>query len=187
MRKIIAALFLTFLVVTGPVRAGERLLVPELMGWRVISTHNDQFADVSELIPPSQSEEDWTRRLTVQAFRGGKMDAGEYLDGLIPRTEEVCDSIVAEPIQRTPLAGFEGGRRSIACGRYQGDGKGSYTLFFAIRGHEALYVLARSWRGEAFKPQTGSPVPAQEFADWQALFDGVRICDTADSARPCPR
>jgi hypothetical protein len=186
MRRAALFAFALLLAPPPPARAAERLLVPELRGWQVIATHNDSVADVTELVPGTESAEAWSRRLTVQAYRGTAMTVTEFLDGLVPRTREVCDGFAAGPIVPEAVAGADGGgRRTIACGNYRGDGRGSFTLFYAIRGRAALYVLARAWRGARFAPPA-PPISASELADWNATFDGVRLCDTDDPARPCP-
>lgn len=174
------------LAAAGPVRARERLLVPELPGWTVADTHADPVAEVTELVPSGQTSDTWTRRLTVQAFIGSPMSAGEFLDGLAPHTAEVCEGFLAGPVVPAASPGVEGGRRTITCGKYRGDGRGSVTLFYVLRGKSALFVLARAWRGDPFKPDA-SPVDPAELAEWNALFDGVRLCDTEDPARPCPQ
>ena len=167
-------------------QAGERLLVPELSGWKTLNSAFDRSAEISELIPGLEDSETWTRRLSVHAFRGSPMSAAEFLSGIEPRSDEVCDSILAEPVRPERLGEAPAGRRVVSCGRYKGDGKGSYTLYFAIRGREALYVVARSWRGGPFRPGQ-APVAPTELADWNAHLDGVRLCDTGDPARPCPK
>ncbi len=182
------ALFAVLLAAAPPVRAAERLLVPELPGWKVADTHNDAIADVTELVPGTETADVWTRRLTIQAYRTTAMTATQFLDGLVPRTREVCDGFAAGPVVAAPVAGADGAgaRRTISCGTYRGDGRGSFTLFFAIRGRAALYVLARVWRGAPFQPAV-PPVSASELADWNVTFDGVRLCDSNDPARPCPK
>ena len=182
----VAVLF-ALLAAAPAASAAERLLIPEMPGWKVIETHTDAVADVSELIPANETPDTWTRRFTIQAFRGSTMTAAAFLDGVVARTDEVCDGIAAEPVRSIVVPGAEAARRGIGCSRYKGDGKGSYTLFTAVRGARALYVLSRAWRGEPYHAGVASPVPAAELAEWTATADSIRLCDSDDSARPCPR
>jgi len=186
MRRFVAAFLAVLPFAIGPAVAAERLLVPELSGWKVVDSHTDGVADVTELIPAGESAETWSRRVTVQAFRVSAMGANAFLDGLAARTEEVCDGFAADPIRPLRMPGAEAGRRTIACGRYKGDGKGVYTLFTAVRGANALYVLSRAWRGEPYHPGGTPPVAAAELAEWAAMSDAVRLCNSDDPARPCP-
>ena len=174
------------LATSVPAWSAEQILVPQLPGWKVIDHRDAQGVEVNSLIPSSETDDTWTRRLTVQAYRGSPMTATAFLEGLVERIDEVCDSIGVEPIVADPPGPNEGARRVIACGRYKGDGMGSYTLYYALRGRDALYILARSWRGEPFIPSVTRPVTQAELARWQVTFDAVRLCDAADPNRPCP-
>lgn len=170
----------------NPALAAERILVPQLPGWKTIDSHNDAEIESSSLIPNDETEDTWSRRLTIQAFRNTPMTAVVFLEGLVERIDEVCDGIAAEPLIPGPPGPYETARRIIACGRYRGDGKGSFTLYYALRGKEALYVLARTWRGDPFIPSAVRPVTQAELSRWSATFDAVRLCDSADPGRPCP-
>lgn len=182
---LILALLLT---AAAPAVAGERVLVPDMVGWKVVDNHAEPDIETTDLIPAEEAPDSWTRRLSIQAYRGATMSAEEFLEGLVERTDEVCDGIFAEPVQRSTVDGAPAGRRGIACGRYRGDGKGSYTLFFAIRGTRALYVLAAAARGAPFSPGVGtSPMPETERAEWLGRFGDVHLCNTVDTAHPCPR
>jgi hypothetical protein len=101
----------------GPARAAEQVLVPQLSGWKAVDHHVAQGIESDSLIPGGETEEDWTHRLTVQAFRGTPMTAVEFLDALVDRVDEVCDSIAVEPIIPGPAGPYESARRVIACGR----------------------------------------------------------------------
>ncbi len=181
MRRLVLAACLGFASV--PVHAAEMLLVPSLPGWTVIDNRADPDIETSGLIPSDETADGWTRHLVVQAYRSSPMDVPTFLNGLSPRTDEACDGIAAGPVDLRTVNGVETGRRTIACGRYHGDGKGLYTAFLAIRGKMALYVLARSWRGRPFKAGTDMPVPVTERDDWNAFFDMVRLCEDSD----CPK
>ncbi len=183
-----AAIGLTTVIIAlaAPAGAHERLLVPELPGWRVVSSHTDATADVSELIPGHETDESWTRRFTVQAYRNSPMTVAAFLDGLADRAAEACDGSAVEPINPVAVGIMEAGRRGVACCRYHGDGKGSYSLFYALRGRDALYVVAFAWRGTPFRPGT-LPMALSELADWNSELDHVSLCDDSDPNLPCPR
>ncbi len=175
------------LSVPGPAWAGERVLVPQMNGWKQIDHTAGPGVEASSLIPEGETAENWSRRLTVQAFRGSTMSAPAFLDALTERVGEVCDSIAADPVvPGPPGTPYDTARRIVSCGRYMGDGKGLFTYYYALKGRDGLYVLSRSWRGDPFDPRTVRPVPQSEIDRWSATFDAVRLCDTTDSTRPCP-
>ena len=185
LRPILVLAVVTGLVAAHPAQAGERLLVPQLPGWQAIDVTGGDGVESYSLIPPGETRDTWTRRLTVQAFRATTMGAEGFLSTVVDRVEEACDGIAAEPVHMNLGGGLDSGLRAIACGRYKGDGKGLFTLYMAVRGHEALYVLARSWRGDPFQAGKTQPVPPSEVERWAKTFDHVRLCGGPGGA-PCP-
>lgn len=188
--RLLAILLLAGAALAGvvpEVQAGERLLVPKLSGWKTITNSNDASVEVTELIPSGQSEADWTDRLTIQAFRNTPLGVDQIMAGLRSHTADVCDDVAQGPVERPSIPGaVAAGQRWLACSRYHGDNKGSYTLFTAIRGQQALFLLARAWRGQPF-PIDQPPVAATEIAAWSAFLDGLRLCeDGGNGANACP-
>ncbi|CAA7611790.1 hypothetical protein [Magnetospirillum sp. UT-4] len=179
-----SALALAMVLLTVPAAAAERLQVPQLAGWKVVTGVVDRAGEATDLIPASETPETWTRRATVQGFRGVGLTVAGFLDQVVAKTAEVCDGAAAGPASLGTVSGAEAGSRTVACGSYKGDGRGSYTLYYAIRGREAFYVVSRSWRGAPFAVGT-VPVPAPELAEWAAWVHGLDLCDTRDANRPC--
>ncbi len=160
-----------------PSWAGERLQVPQLPGWKVISSAQDQAGEVSELIPENEAADTWTRRVTVQGFRNVPIGAGEFLEQVVQQTASVCDGATAGPVSLGKVNGLDAGTRTVACGTYKGDGRGTFTLYYVVRGREALYLVSRVWRGAPFNPSS-MPISTGEMADWKAYVDAVGICDS---------
>ncbi|MBI2239233.1 MAG: hypothetical protein HYU59_00360 [Magnetospirillum gryphiswaldense] len=182
MRRILSILGV-FLMSQGAF-AAERLQVPQLPDWKVLSSVTDKAGQATELIPADESAESWTRRITVQAFRGVPLTVKDFLDQAVEKTAPVCDAASAGPASLGVVAGREAGSRTIACGKYKGDGRGTYVMHFAIRGAEAFYVVSRMWRGAPFA--VGQvPVPGDELMQWRAFADSIDLCDTSDPRRPC--
>lgn len=168
----------------GAAQAAERLQVPQLPGWKVVVTVNDRAGEASELILETETPETWTRRVTIQAFRGVPMTVTNFLDQVVQKTDEVCDGATAGPASLGKVSGADAGTRTLACGRYKGDGRGSFTLHYVIRGQEALYVITRIWRGTPFNPAT-MPIGTGELAEWRDYVNAITLCDTQDSKRAC--
>ncbi len=181
-----AAAVILGLLAPGPARAGERLLVPRLHGWVLADSHHGPTIEVDDLFPRGQNIHKWTQRLSIDAFRRTPMTVQQFLVGVVAQTGAACKNVAASPITLSLLDGVPAGRRTVACGRYAGDGKGEFTLYYAIRGSAALYVLARAWHGAAFTPGQTAPIPAAELARWNAAFDTVRLCGADGSASDCP-
>lgn len=172
------------IALAAPAVAAERLQVPQLADWKVLSTVTDKTGQATDLIPVGETGETWTRRISVQAFRGVPLTVPDFLDQAVSNAASVCEAAAAGPVSLGRVAGLDAGSRTIACGKYKGDGHGTFVLHFAIRGREAFYVVSRMWRGAPFA-QGQVPVPDDELAEWRAYADGIDVCDTSDSRRPC--
>lgn len=184
MRNLGLALIAAACLQTGAASASERLQVPQLPGWKVVATVADRTGESTDLIPSNETADTWTRRATVQAFRGVALTVPDFLDQVVQKTAEVCDGATAGPPSLGKVSGLDAGTRSVACGRYKGDGRGTFALHYVIRGREALYVVTRLWRGEPFNPAT-TPIAADELRDWTDYVGAIEVCDTRDPARPC--
>lgn len=168
---LISALF--FATSTGAI-AGERLLVPQLDGWRQVVGHAGPTGEVTELIPDRETAETWTRRITVQAFRGAPVGVAEFLDNAAAGIAKDCLHPMAEPPRLGRLDGAEAGSRLVTCGRTRTEPKGAVSLFYAISGQAAFYVVSRMWRGAAFDTAP-HPVPDAEMAEWIAFMRAIRF------------
>lgn len=169
---------------TAGARASERLQVPQLSGWKVVTSVTDRAGESTELIPQQETADTWTRRITVQAFRGVPITVSGFLEQVVQKTAPVCDGATAGPPSLGRVSGAEAGTRTVACGRYKGDGRGTFSLHYVIRGREAFYVVSRIWRGEPFNPAQ-TPISADEMQDWTDYVGGIELCDSRDPNRPC--
>lgn len=183
-RALAAAMAAAMLLLGGGARAAERLQVPELVGWKVVSNVADRTGEATELIPANETRDTWTRRVTVQAFRGVPLGVPDFLEQLLKRTVDVCEGATAGPPSMGVVGGAKAGTRTVACGRYKGDGRGTFSLFLVIRGQDALYVVSRLWRGEPFDPSR-MPISAAELQEWSDFVGAVDLCDSRDPNRPC--
>lgn len=183
--KSLRLLALVLMLLPGlPAGAVERLLVPQLPGWKSVVVHSDAGGEITEQIPEGETPETWTRRISVEAFRGISHSVPAFLEMVGKRSAEICDSSSADTPRLGKLGTAEAGSRSVACGRFKADGRGTYTLYYAIRGRDAFYVISRSWRGEPYAVDR-VPVAQQELSDWIAYLRAVSLCDTNDPARAC--
>jgi hypothetical protein len=175
MRAVMA--FMVAVMAAGNAWAAERLQVPESPGWKIVASVSDRAGEANELIPEAETEQNWTRRISIQAFRNVGLTVPEFLDQVARKVAEVCDGATAGPPSLGKVSGAEAGTRTVACGRYKGDGRGTFALYYAIRGKDALYVVTRMWRGEPFNPAQ-VPISQAELAEWTDYVNALDLCDT---------
>ena len=107
--------------------AAERLQVPQLPDWKVVASVSDRSGEATELVPPNETDQSWTRRVTVQAFRGVPLTVADFMEQVVQKTAAVCEGATAAPPSLGRVGGAEAGTRTVACGRYKGDGRGTFT------------------------------------------------------------
>jgi len=189
--RILAAILLILAFLGSPASAeqavGEQLLVPWPAGWKKVFHEGKGNIEVSELVPPDQSVNEWSEMLTVQLVLGPpKQKAADLLKDRAEEFKKSCDDVGAGPVAEERSNGYETAMRAIACTKSKQWGKGELSLFKAFIGRQRLYVVSRSWRGEPFEKEK-QPVPAEKTAEWLAFMDRVVLCDTADPQRVCPK
>lgn len=184
MRGFGLAIFVTGLSLAGGAGAAERIQVPQMAGWTVVSTVADQTGEATEMIPDGETAANWSRRVTIQAFRGIRMTVPDFLEQVAVHAAPVCDGATAGPASLGKVGGMPAGTRTVACGRYKGDDRGTFSLHYVIAGRAALYVVTRVWRGAPFDPAF-MPISAAELAEWTDYVNAIELCDTEDPNRPC--
>lgn len=171
----------------GPGLGGEQLLVPLPPGdWIVGYAAGNGNQDITEYVPRGQRVDDWGEMLTVQVFRGDPMPALAFLERMKAAAdrEQPCDVTDFSIIGSRKVDGYDGSRASMYCTRGKQTGKGEITLFQALRGRDALYVVQRAKRTP---PYTTKAVPTtpEESPAWGNHLNSVSVCDSRDPGRPC--
>ncbi|HSO07387.1 MAG TPA: hypothetical protein VLW45_09100 [Pelomicrobium sp.] len=182
----IAAVAVGALALAAPAAAGERFIVPRPDGWKMVLQAREKGLTRTQLVPNSQTLEEWTDMVTSQTLpRFVGISVEEYLARITQAAKQVCTELVHTPIVSAETNGYPAASMGQFCTRYAQTGLGEVTVFKVIQGREMLYVVHRSWRMPPFQAGT-QPVPRADFDAWVKYLDTVIVCDPADSARPCP-
>lgn len=165
---------------------GENLLLTPPAGWELGFSDRDDDQSVYEYLPAGQELENWGELMTVQVFfELRNVPPRAVLERMRKGFEQSCDSPGAETAAERPVSGYPAARQLLLCGRNrEGGGKGEVALIQAVSGRDALYVVQRAWRGDAFRG--AAPAAARTLLPgWHEYLDKVRVCDTRDKAKPC--
>jgi hypothetical protein len=167
--------------------SGEELFVPPLDGWKVLMYRKHLGGiDLTELVPPNQSDQDWSEMLTIEEIAGAPTkSAADILAAQIDLIKTQCEDVGAGPIVPGTGNGYETALRVVACMRIKGWTKGEVHLYKVVHGRDANYMVSRVWRGPAFG-KTSVPITPETEKDWVHFMDRVVLCDVRDPARPCP-
>jgi hypothetical protein len=183
---LLVGLFLAIPAVQAQPQPGESLYVLPPKGWKI--GYHGQRGDVelTEVIPGDQTIQDWSEMLTVQIITG-RPQAGpeDVLRDQLAEIRKVCDDVAVGPTSPAEENGYPTAMRAIGCTKSKEWGKGELNLYKVLRGHERLYVVARSWRGEPFD-RDRLPVSPETTKEWLVFMQQVVLCDGRDAQHPCP-
>ncbi|MEW5728591.1 MAG: hypothetical protein AB1918_12265 [Pseudomonadota bacterium] len=164
--------------------AGEILLVNPPAGWKPEVLQRNEKGSVTRLLPPGQTDKDWTEMITVQIQTGKDGTPRGYIDGVVNFSRANCEASGTGAVNETMVNGYPYAVTSVVCTKGKASGKGSVVVIHAVRGAEALYVVQRQWRGPAFDKSQPPPMPKEVAEQWRAF--SVGLCDTRDPKHPCP-
>ena len=157
-----------------------------LPGWKLLPTERGRNVELTEIVPPGQNREDWTDQVAVNIIYGPSRETpADLLAQRVELISRECETYEAGPVAPMIENGYETALRAVACNKAKRWDKGEVSLFKAWRGREAMYLVARSWRGPPFA-KNARPVPTETTIQWLAFMQGIVLCDTRDPKRPCP-
>lgn len=155
----------------------ENLLFSPPKDFKIGFQSNRDNRLMTEWVPPAETVEDWTQMLTVQIYRGAKVDAPTFLQGVGKRYMDACPGTTAKGIFTGQNNGYVVSMLVLKCPKNPGTGKPETTAFRVIKGEDALYSVQRAWRD----------VPSdQDLDDAMHALAKVTVCDTRAAAHPCP-
>ncbi len=167
--------------------SGEQLFVLPPQGWKIGFHDRQGNVEVTEVLPPDQTVQEWTEMLAVQVVIGkGQKMPQEVLKEQMSDIQKDCTDVGAGAVSLGVENGYDTAIRAIACTRLKKWPKGELGLYKVLRGRDRLYIVSRSWRGEPFE-KSQLPLPPETTQAWLAFMQQVVLCDTRDPKRPCPK
>lgn len=155
----------------------ENLILAQPAGFKVGYQSNRDDSAISEWIPEGQSVGSWTEMLTVQVYRGVKVDAATFLQGIGKKWSDACPGSGGKGIFTGQTNGYAVSMLVLRCPKNSATGKPETTAFRVIKGNDALYSVQRAFRSD--------PSDA-ELDDVMHYLAKVSVCDTRAPEHPCP-
>lgn len=157
--------------------AAENLVSRMPEGFHVVHSDTKNRDTIVEMVPLSETRENWRTLLKVNILRRTSLSALEFQLQLVAGWDRAC------PVSnRTPIdAGFENGYEFavdlLMCANAPETDAPTSVLVKSIRGHDALYSLQVSMRGD---------IELDETFEWVSYMRGIQVCDTRKQNHPCP-
>jgi hypothetical protein len=169
-----------FIGVAGPAAAqlvGENLVVTTPDGYKIASETRKNDLVLTQMVPAGESANDWSEMVTVQVFRGQKVDAKQFATTLAREWIKACPDGQAYAISETQESGYPVLLFALTCPRNDATGKPEYAWFKTITGNESFFLVQRTAK---FAP---SP---EQLATWGRYLRSIAVCDSRLPERACP-
>lgn len=168
----------------------EQVLVPlPDNAWQMIGSARTPGAlSILEYAPPGQTAENWTRRLKIEIFHNNSISVlqlAAQTKTFHDTTAQICDSSSFTVARQVTVNGYEAIVAFITCPRHKASGRGEFTLWQAMRGTDALYIVQRQMRGQPFAADA-LPLDEAEVREWVTHMARVSLCDSRAPQHPCP-
>jgi len=156
----------------------ENLLVTLPPGFKVGYQAAKNGINMQELVPASETVENWTEMVTVQILLGRRdIDPVRFLATIQQGWLSACKGSTAARIEHVPVNAYVGATMQLSCPLNPETGKPETALFKAVKGSDSFYSVQRAVRA----------VPnAEQTARITQYIEQVSVCDTRSPAHPCP-
>jgi len=152
--------------------------------WKMSYSYAVRGLEVLEFIPQRQTLEDWRDMITVQTMAGDNSNAADLLRDISARAKAICLKVLSSPVIEHKESGHPAATMTQFCLRDAESLTGDVTLYRVVRGMQALYVLTRTRRGEAYD---GTSIPLSEttHAQWRTELRSFLICRRGAAGIEC--
>lgn len=156
----------------------ENLLQPLPSGFKIANQQHNSRGALTEMVPSTESVDDWTRMVTTQIYfgsQGPSFDA--YQSSMEERWKAACDIAEAAPITSGKENGYDFRIWMQSCHFNDKKRPPEITWFKMIQGNDSSYVVQVAFHTELEKSQV---------IQWMKYLKEVTVCDSRLRERACP-
>jgi hypothetical protein len=148
--------------------------------FKIADEHNSGSFYIRELVPHSESADQWTRMLELTGTRDLAASAGATPQALLTRMatafrEHCPDTFAVEELGPRSIDGYDGFVTVASCGRVRGkSGYSETAVMLAVKGAKDFYTLQWAERGAG-----SAHAPAIDRAYWEqrlAALGPIKLC-----------
>ncbi|HMX53907.1 MAG TPA: hypothetical protein PLP91_09130 [Plasticicumulans sp.] len=156
----------------------ENLLQGMPAGYKIGFQERQGPIIITEMVPESESAEEWTEMVTSQLFIGLKSVSPEtFRAESRKKWLEACKDGNFAEIASGEENGYPMALWMLSCPHSKAPGRPEITWFKAIRGQDAFYVVQKSFR---FEPSN------EQVQQSMRYLRQISVCDTRIPQRACP-
>jgi len=157
----------------------ETLVAAIPPGFKIGSQTSHERLTTLEWVAESETVQNWTELVTVQVDRGPSLTTpAQFLQKVAEKSLHACKGGAANAILDGQANGYPVSMLLVSCPLNTATGKPESSVFRVIRGHDALYSVAKTFRFAPSKEQLGQLMK---------YLDSVNVCDPRQTEHPCPK
>jgi hypothetical protein len=180
MSRIIFIIAASVILLSTPADAleNENLLVTLPKGYKVGFQNKSDREMISEMVPESETVQNWTEMVTVQIFFNLRdVSPAQYRARIEALWAGACPGSAANKVKEGVENQYPTQTWTLKCPLNGQTGKPELTWFKAVQGKDSFYLVQKSYK---FEPTTA------QAAVWGSFLDSVKVCDTRSPAQACP-
>lgn len=158
--------------------ADENLIQNFPIGYKVGFQAKQGNMLITEMVPKSETVNNWTEMVTTQIFLGMKNATPEQFQAVMAKQWlAACNDGNVMPITKGEENGYQFSIWIQTCPLNKSTGNPEKTWFKAIKGNDSFYVVQKAFR---FDPSN------EQVVQWMKYFRSIMVCDSRLPDRPCP-
>jgi hypothetical protein len=155
----------------------ENLLVSVPDGYKIGFQDKEPNSLINEMVPESETVNDWTEMITVQIFYNLRTAPEDFERKMASGWANACPGARIDNIASGPENGYPAGVWLLNCPKNPATGKPEITWLKVMAGNDSLYVVQKAFK---FTPSRDQVV------QWMKYLRAVAVCDSRLPARACP-
>ena len=163
---------------TRPGLQNENLLAGVPPGFKIDYQAEQGNLVIHEMVPESESVDDWTSMVTVQIFLGEtNTTSQQYQETMNRAWFAACEGSESYPVADGDENGYSFVLWQLYCPLNPATQKVEYAYMKAIQGNDSFYLVQVAFRYE----------PTQtDITEWMNYLREVQVCDSRVPERACP-
>ena len=163
---------------TGSSLENENLLVEVPQGFKIDFQAEQNNMVINEMVPQSESINNWSTLITVQIFLGMTNTTPEqYQDTLTQSWFTACQDSESYPVADGTENGYNFVLWQLYCPLNPSTQKVEFTYLKAIQGNDSFYLVQVAFRHEP---------TSDEITEWMNYLRTVQVCDSRIPESACP-
>jgi hypothetical protein len=156
----------------------ENLLAELPDGFKVDYEAQQENMIISEMVPSSESVDDWSTLVTVQIFTGMTGTTPEqYQENMNQSWFNACADSESYPVADGEENGYPFVLWQLYCPVNPATQKVEYAYMKAIQGNDSFYLVQVAFRHEPSN---------DEITQWMQYMKQVKVCDSRIPEKACP-